>query len=317
MSYITSNIRRIWPLFLLPVVAIVIVICAKSTGDSHKQNTSEGPLRDNTPVVYTTESLGISVFQNEIISLDYSNASFGYISLTYSGDNEKVKFQIQTPEQTTYTYLVSTYCEPIVFPLTDISGTYIFTLLESVDVKEDLYAIVFQQEIEAEIEDAFLPYLTPNIYTQFHSDSSCVAKGQELAGNCYGDLDVIQNIYTYVTKNITYDEAKAKNISYGYIPSPDDTLSSGTGICFDYASLMTAMLRSQSIPTKLEVGYAGEVYHAWISCYVEEIGWVDNIIEFDGKSWSLMDPTLAANNNRKNVQKYIGDGSKYVVKYTY
>ena len=80
---------------------------------------------------------------------------------------------------------------------------------------------------------------------------------------------------------------------------------------------MTAMLRSQQIPTKLEVGYAGEVYHAWISCYVDEIGWVDNIIEFNGETWSLMDPTLAANNNSSAVQEYIGDGSKYVVKYTY
>ena len=47
------------------------------------------------------------------------------------------------------------------------------------------------------------------------------------------------------------------------------------GICFDYAALMTAMLRSQGIPTKLEIGYSGEVYHAWISTYIDEIGWVD------------------------------------------
>ena len=46
-------------------------------------------------------------------------------------------------------------------------------------------------------------------------------------------------------------------------------------------------------------------------------GWVDNIIEFDGKDWVLMDPTLAANNSSKAVAKYIGDGSKYTVKYSY
>ena len=194
---------------------------------------------------------------------------------------------------------------------------YTFTLLESVDIKENLYAIVFQQETQVQITDSFLPYLTPNIYTQFTQDSSCVEKGMQLALECYSDLDVIENIYLFVTQNIIYDDAKAKNVAYGYIPNPDKTLSSGKGICFDYASLMTAMLRSQRIPTKLEVGYAGDVYHAWISCYVEEIGWIDNIIQFDGKNWSLMDPTLAANNNRDEVKDYIGDGSKYVVKYTY
>ena len=46
-------------------------------------------------------------------------------------------------------------------------------------------------------------------------------------------------------------------------------------------------------------------------------GWVDNIIEFDGTNWSLMDPTLGASNNKKSVEKYIGDGSNYVVKYSY
>jgi hypothetical protein len=80
---------------------------------------------------------------------------------------------------------------------------------------------------------------------------------------------------------------------------------------------MSAMLRSQQIPTRLEVGYAGEVYHAWISCYVDEIGWVDNIISFDGENWSLMDPTLAANNSSSAVEEYIGDGSNYLIKYTY
>lgn len=80
---------------------------------------------------------------------------------------------------------------------------------------------------------------------------------------------------------------------------------------------MSAMLRSQGIPTKLEVGYVGEVYHAWISCYVDEIGWVDNIIEFDGKNWSLIDPTLGANNKKSDVKKYIGNGHNYLVKYTY
>ncbi len=92
----------------------------------------------------------------------------------------------------------------------------------------------------------------------------------------------------------------------GSILDPDETLDTGKGICFDYAALMSAMLRSQRIPTKLEVGYSGDVYHAWISCYVDEIGWVDNIIEFDGKNWSMTYPTLAANNSASDVKKRCG-----------
>ena len=44
---------------------------------------------------------------------------------------------------------------------------------------------------------------------------------------------------------------------------------------------------------------------------------VDNIIEFDGKNWSIMDPTLAANNSASDVKKYVGNGKNYVTKYTY
>lgn len=97
----------------------------------------------------------------------------------------------------------------------------------------------------------------------------------------------------------------------------DETLSTKKGICFDYASLMVAMLRSQNIPTKLEVGYSGQVYHAWISVYLTELGWIDGIIKFDGKSWTLLDPTLASNNDKKAVGKYVGDSSNYTVKYLY
>ena len=149
-------------------------------------------------------------------------------------------------------------------------------------------------------------------------DSKCVKKGESLAEkDCYSDLDVVTQIYNFVIKKISYDKKKAENVPYGYTPDPDETLDTGKGICFDYAALMSAMLRSQRIPTKLEVGYSGDVYHAWISCYVDEIGWVDNIIEFDGKNWSIMDPTLAANNSASDVKKYVGNGKNYVTKYTY
>jgi transglutaminase-like putative cysteine protease len=80
---------------------------------------------------------------------------------------------------------------------------------------------------------------------------------------------------------------------------------------------MTALLRSQGIPTRLEVGYSDQVYHAWISTYVDDIGWIDNVIAFDGSDWHLLDPTLAANNDPTQVSQYIGDSSHYLVKYTY
>ena len=77
------------------------------------------------------------------------------------------------------------------------------------------------------------------------------------------------------------------------------------------------MLRSQNIPTRLEVGYAGSAYHAWISTYITDVGWVNGIIQFDGVSWSLMDPTFAANSSEEELRSFIGDGSNYTLKYRY
>ena len=102
-----------------------------------------------------------------------------------------------------------------------------------------------------------------------------------------------------------------------YLPDVDETLRSEKGICFDYAALMAAMLRSQKIPTRLEIGYAGTTYHAWISTYITDVGWVNGIIRFDGTDWSLMDPTLASSESSKKLRKFISDGQQFRACYLY
>ena len=41
-------------------------------------------------------------------------------------------------------------------------------------------------------------------------------------------------------------------------------------------------------------GYSGGLYHAWVNVYIDNVGWIDNFIYFDGHDWSLMDPTFAS-----------------------
>ena len=60
--------------------------------------------RDNTPVVLVPECPGTSVIGNELVSIDITNASEGYIGVHYKGSNVKVKFQIKGPDGVTYTY---------------------------------------------------------------------------------------------------------------------------------------------------------------------------------------------------------------------
>lgn len=322
-----SHSYRVWRragffLSLLIMFPLILLLAGCSSGGSTENGKKvtkdvKTGSRDSTPQVLVTEASGTTTYGNDLVSLDASNTKDGYLMLRYNGNNEKVKLQITLPDSTQYTYPVTASDTYYAYPLPGGDGTYKVTLLESVSVEDNLYAVSFTQDLDVQIENEFSPFLHPNYYVNFTQDSACVKKAEELAQGCSSDLDAITNIYNYVIENISYDQQKADSVPYGYIPSPDNTLSSGTGICFDYASLMAAMLRSQRIPSKLEVGYSGDVYHAWISCYITEVGWVDNIIEFDGKNWSIMDPTLAASNSASNVKKYVGDGSHYLTKYTY
>ncbi len=298
---------------LIAIFCLLLGGCSGSSSASRKEHS--GPPRDSTPKVLTPSADGVTVYQNDFASIDASNTSQGYVMVKYNGTNEKVKLQITCPDQSCYTYLISDRGAYDTFPLTAGNGSYALQVLEN--VAGDTYTVSLAQSINVSIEDEFLPFLYPNQYVNFHTDSKAVSKGSDLAKDTYSDLDVVQDIYNYVIKNISYDTEKAQNVSYGYVPDVDDTLSSKKGICFDYAALMTSMLRSQNIPTKLEVGYSGDAYHAWISTYIDDKGWVDDIIQFDGDTWQIMDPTLAATNDSAAVKKYVGDGSHYVVKYTY
>ncbi len=272
-------------------------------------------LRDSTPNVLIPAADGTDTYGTDAITIDASHTDQGYLMVRYTGDNPKVKLQIATPDDNTYTYLLSQEQKYETFPLSGGSGSYSLSVLENVE--GDMYSVAFRQDIQVSIVDEFLPFLYPNQYVNFTPKSQTVAKGEELAKEAHSDLEALTSIYHYVTSNITYDTEKATSVVYGYLPDIDETLNSKTGICFDYAAITAAMLRSQRIPTRLEVGYAGEAYHAWISVYLEESGWIDNIIEFHGSSWSLMDPTFAAGTDSSSLKQFIGDGTNYIVKYYY
>ncbi len=317
-------------ILLIVLCCILLGGCGNKDSGTHADHgsTASGPAaagtsestdtiaaRDNTPTVLVPSADGTESYGSDTVSIDISNTSEGYVMVQYTGNNPKVKLQVGTPGGDTYTYLLSQDRLYEAFPLSGGNGPYTFTVLENVE--GDMYSVAFDQNAEVQIKDEFLPFLYPNQYVDFASDSTAVAKGKELAAGAGSELEVITNIYHFVTENIVYDTDKASSVEYGYLPDIDETLSTQKGICFDYAALTAAMLRSQRIPTRLEVGYAGDAYHAWISCYVEEIGWIDDIIEFDGSSWSLMDPTFAASTSSRDLKKFIGDGSNYVVKYYY
>ena len=319
MCRIPGSVRSKYIMLAAVFMSACLLCCcgdssATAAGNASFKNHEEGVVRDTNTAFLMTEAGGTDVESVDNAAIDYSNASEGYIMVQYSGSVDKVKVQITGPDATTYTYTIMNN-EYQAFPLTAGNGSYNITVNEH--IADSRYALICSLDIDVTFDNEFSPFLVPNQYCNYTADSEPVQYGIELSGESSNDLDYVDHVYNYVISTISYDTEKAENIGHDYIPDIDDTFETKKGICFDYASVMTAMLRSQNIPTKLEVGYSGDAYHAWISVYIDEIGWVDSMIEFDGNSWSLMDPTLAANNNKNSVKSYVGDGSHYTVKYEY
>jgi translation elongation factor P/translation initiation factor 5A len=250
------------------------------------------------------------------VTMDASNAADGYVMIKYQGPQAKLKVIIAGSSSVKYTYNLGSDGSFVTYPLSDGNGQYSVGVYKNVSGTK--YSLLFSQKIDVELKDEFAPFLRPNQYVNYTEDSQVVEKAAELTEGTSDELEKIEKIYTYVVTNFSYDYEKAKTVQSGYLPVVDEILATKKGICFDYAAVMTAMLRSRGIPTKLVVGYAGDVYHAWISSYTEEYGWINGVIYFDGKVWKLMDPTFASTGKSSAaIMKYISNEKNYQARYLY
>ena len=258
---------------------------------------------------------GIAEKRSDQAVIDYSHTGDGYVMVQFTADTTKrLKAQVKGPT-TTYTYNLNQK-EWTVFPLSDGNGAYQVSVFQN--VSGDRYAAVVSTSFDVTLSDEFAPFVRPNQYVDYEKAPNTMAKAAELTKGMTEPLKKVEAVYDYVVQNLTYDTEKARTVKSGYLPVLDTVLAENKGICFDYAALMTGMLRSQGIPCKLVVGYAGMIYHAWINVWTEETGWVDGVIYFDGSSWHRMDPTFASSNNQNAaILEYIGDGTNYKTKYLY
>ena len=313
----------LWPLSLimLPhghVIEVDRLLAAKAMANRETYNVSgliKGT-RDNTPVCLKPVSSGKVVYKSDLAHVDASNTSDGYVIIRYTGESPKVKLRITGPDEIVYTYDLKTGGgEDEVFPLQAGDGKYLICIYENLVGTQ--YVTAFTQEISVAIRDEYLPFLYPNQYVNFNEGNQAIAYSEFLSYTANDDLSVVSAVYNALISSMSYDYDEAETVQSGYIPDIDEVLTTGKGICLDYAVLMTAMLRSQRIPTRMEVGYAGTAYHAWISTYIKDIGWVNGMIQFDGKKWSLMDPTFASTTETEKLKSFIGDGKNYKTKYIY
>ena len=266
------------------------------------------------PEVRTVSSPGTAAVSENGGTVDFSNAEKGYISVSYTGSSDKAKLRLICGDAVNDHTIAVGKVEYI--PLSLGSGAYTAELYERVDGK--MYAEVLSAGFEAEIPDPVGMYLYPNKYCDFDRNSNCVRKGAELCAGMDGEVEKIAAVFGWVTENVTYDYALAGSVTANYVPFPDSVLAARRGICFDYASLFAAMTRSQGIPTRMVIGYTGDVYHAWNEVWTEETGWITPELLLGKKGYNRVDATFySSNQNKDAISDYITNNGNYSAVYYY
>lgn len=303
------NFHSARPLILLILIPVLLFTGCGSSGSDPDEPPVYSPLQVLVPEASGKKTLGTSP-----LVLDISDTDQGYLTAVSDSTDQMMNVQLTAEDGVVYSYFISPG-ESAVIPFSSGSSTYQVSCYQQ--ISDSQYAALYADTLEIKLANEFLPFLYPNQYVNFTPDSEASKLALSMVSEDTSDIDALQTIYNYVVSHVTYDYDLADTVASGYLPDVDETLQTGKGICFDYAALTTAMLRSCDIPCKLQIGYAGDIKHAWINVYIRSRGWVDKAVEFSGDSWSRMDPTFDSNSEDKDtIQEYIGDNNNYTVQFT-
>ncbi|HEX2947253.1 MAG TPA: transglutaminase-like domain-containing protein [Clostridia bacterium] len=218
--------------------------------------------------------IGLAVIMNATFAaaaaapvFDTTRIENGIVAIAYNSDSDKrLKVMIEKSGKS-MTYDLKNNGQTESFPLQMGDGQYKVSVLENTSGTK--YKYVSSKEIALDINDDKKVYLASVQNIRWNSDMETVKLASRLTKGLDTDSKKIKAIYNYVVSKISYDYDKLAKLSTTYVPDVDSTLSSGTGICYDYSSVFAAMLRSQGIPAKLIMGYSPKVqgFHAWNEVY--------------------------------------------------
>lgn len=140
-------------------------------------------------------------------------------------------------------------------------GIYEISLFEN--IVGTRYGLIGRLNINVILKNKNSCFLIPNQYVNYHEIPELTKITKQLCNgrNKQENFNIIKN---YLKTNFSYDRARATQVTKGMLPDIKRTLQTHTGICYDLASLATAMLRIMNIPAKLAIGFVDNKYHAWV-----------------------------------------------------
>ncbi|RXZ82451.1 transglutaminase domain-containing protein [Paenibacillaceae bacterium] len=236
--------------------------------------------------------------------LNLTNVNKGVIGVQYAvKKNIKTKVMIVRGADK-YTYNLTANQEEM-FPLQLGNGEYTITLLENTTGNQ--YKVAGRETVTVKLADAKNVFLNSIQNVNWTPSSTAIVKAKEITEQKKTDADKVKAVYEYIINNVKYDKKLAANVTTDYIPQIDKTFETNKDICYGYAALTAAMLRSLDIPTKLVMGTTDQldVYHAWNEVYL------------NGK-WVIIDTTIDAGlNNGTKTFKMIKNSNQYKMEKQY
>ena len=260
--------------------------CSSSSGskiENTKPDTSKAPQESTVDITVDIDALfeamlpgpvlPLDIIPDEPICTDYT--SQGLLRICYVNESDALlKLQVLKGDNSiAYNLKGDGSLED--FSLQYGDGEYTARIMQNID--GDRYFAAESKTFSVTIDDENAVYLNAIQNVNWDYDKEAIravrlivsdaltGQSQDLYFSCTEDL------YQYIIQNIKYDHNKIYSLSFDYLPDIDQTFADKTGICYDYASLFAAMLRSIRIPAKLVKGYASDSpdeYHAWNEVYV-------------------------------------------------
>ena len=243
----------------------------------------------------------VAAAADSTVSYNTNQLSSGIIALAYDAQTDsKLKVMVEKGDKKV-TYNLKNDGTSEKFPLQFGDGEYKVSILEN--VVDNQYKYVSTENIKLDLPDEKQMYLASVQNINWNANMAAIIKAKELTKGLKSDSQKIKAIYDYLVSNVKYDYDKLTKLPNDYLPNIDNTIASGKGICYDYASTYAAMLRSLGIPAKLVKGYSTYVngYHAWNEVYSSETGrWIVTDTTYDAQ----MKLAKSKYSMEKNADKY-------------
>ena len=204
----------------------------------------------------------------EQVIIDTSGSIKGYIAVELNNIDKKHKVLVQKGE-TQYFYTFSPESNKDNLPLQLGEGNYKITVFENISGTS--YRQVKSVSLAADFQNDVDPFLQSVQLIEWDPTMPAIAKAAELTKGLESDAAKVAAVHNYVISNVKYDYKKINGLTTSYIPDTNLTFANGTGICYDFSSLMAGMLRSVGVPTKLVKGYTPNAvgYHAWNEALID------------------------------------------------